>query len=79
MCICLGVDSVFGFFDYYIQMAEDAFPELRKYMRKEIQVLVLTIFAFIWSLMFVVEGGLWNFDLFDRNAGHIQLLICLLL
>lgn len=73
MCVCLGVDSVFGFFDYYIQMAEDAFPSIiKKYkIRKEVQVLAITIFSFIWSLMFVVEGGLWNFDLFDANAGHI--------
>lgn len=48
-------------------------------MRKEVQVLVITIFSFIWSLMFVVEGGIHNFDLFDANAGHIQLLICLVL
>jgi SNF family Na+-dependent transporter len=36
MCVCLGVDSVFGFFDYYIQMAEDAFPVLKTRMRKEV-------------------------------------------
>lgn len=77
MCVCLGVDSVFGFFDYYIQMAEDAFPFLKNKMRKEVQVLCITIFSFIWSLMFVVEGGLYNFDLFDANAGHIQLLVIL--
>jgi len=77
MCICLGIDSVFGFFDYYIQMSEDAFPVLKTKMRKEIQVLIITIFSFIWSLMFVVEGGPHNFDMFDGNAGHIQLLLCL--
>lgn len=29
--------------------------------------------------MFIVEGGYWNFDLFDANAGHIQLLWVLFL
>ena len=29
--------------------------------------------------MFVVRGGFYNFDLFDANAGHIQLLLVLLL
>lgn len=77
MCICLGIDSVFGFFDYYIQMSEDAFPVLKTKMRKEIQVLIITIFSFIWSLMFVVEGGAQNFDMFDGNAGHLQLLFAL--
>ena len=36
MAICLGIDSVFAFFDYYIKMAEDAFPFLGKKMRKEL-------------------------------------------
>jgi SNF family Na+-dependent transporter len=51
MCVCLGVDSVFAFFDYYIQMAEDAFPLLKNKMRKEVQVLGITVFSFIWSLL----------------------------
>jgi hypothetical protein len=29
--------------------------------------------------MFVVEGGYYNFDLFDANSGHIQLLLVLFL
>merc|ERR1712137_1365751 len=28
--------------------------------------------------MFIVEGGVWNFDLFDSNAGFIQLLFVLI-
>jgi SNF family Na+-dependent transporter len=65
MAVFLGIDSVFGFFDYYIKIVEDSFPELKKKMRKEFQVLVITIVSFICSLMFVTEGGYWNFDLFD--------------
>lgn len=79
MAVILGIDSVFGFFDYYIKIVEDAFPQLKKKMRKELQVLVITVVSFIWSLMFVNEGGFWNFDLFDQNAGHIQLLVVLFL
>jgi len=79
MAVCLGIDSVFGFFDYYIKIAEDAFPLLRQKLTKKLQVLVITIFSFIWSLMFIVKGGYWNFDLFDANAGHIQLLFVLFL
>lgn len=79
MAIFLGIDSVFGFFDYYTKIVEDAFPQLYKKMRKELQVLAITVVSFIWSLMFCVEGGYWNFDLFDQNAGHIQLLVVLFL
>lgn len=79
MCVCLGIDSVFGFFDYYNAMFIEAFPQLAKKIRKEFIVLGITLFSFIWSLMFVMQGGLYNFDLFDRNAGHIHLLVCLFL
>lgn len=78
LCVCLGIDSVFGFFDYYIKITEDAFPEIKKRFPREILVLFVSVFSWIWSLMFIVEGGLYNFDLFDANAGHIQLLFCLL-
>lgn len=79
MAVCLGIDSVFGFFDYYIKIAEDAFPQLSKRLVKPLQVLIITVISFIFSLMFIVEGGYWNFDLFDANAGHIQLLFVLFL
>jgi hypothetical protein len=26
MCLCLGVDSVFGFVDFFMQLSEDLFP-----------------------------------------------------
>ena len=78
MCVCLGVDSVFGFVDFYIQYAEDAVPIIRQKVRKEISCLIILVFSFIWSLMFVNEGGLYTFDLFDQYAGGIQLFFCVL-
>ena len=71
MCVCLGVDSVFGFLDFYIQFFEDWFPQIRQKMRREYSTAIAIVFSFIWSLMFCAEGGLYNFDLFDQYSGGI--------
>lgn len=53
MLVNLGVDSVFGMLDYCQQMTLDAFPIIQQKMRKEVFCIILSIFCFIWSLMFV--------------------------
>jgi len=78
MCVCLGVDSVFGFVDYYVQFLEDSVPFIRQKVRKEISTLIIILFSFIWSLMFVNQGGLYIFNMFDDYSGTIQLWFCVL-
>jgi hypothetical protein len=78
MCLCLGVDSVFGFIDFFMQLSEDFFPIIRKRMKKEVWCIIVNLFCFLWSLMFCIEGGLYVFDLFDGYSGNIQLLFCLM-
>jgi SNF family Na+-dependent transporter len=78
MCLCLGVDSVFGFIDFFMQLSEDMFPQIRQKMKKEVWCIIVNLFCFIWSLMFCIEGGLYVFDLFDGYSGNIQLLFCLM-
>lgn len=74
MCVTLGVDSVFGFADYWIKWFEDMYPWLKKKFGKKYEVLILMGICFIWSLMFCSEGGIYNFDMWDDNCTHIQLL-----
>jgi len=78
MCLCLGVDSVFGFVDFFMQLSEDFFPQIRKRMAKEVWCIIVCLFCFIWSLMFCIQGGLYVFNLFDGYSGNIQLLFCLM-
>jgi len=78
MCLCLGVDSVFGFVDFFMQLSEDFFPQIRKKMAKEVWCVIVCLFCFIWSLMFCIQGGLYVFNLFDGYSGNIQLLFCLM-
>jgi len=53
MCVCLGVDSVFGFVDFYVKYLEDCFPIIRQKLRKEFVCMIMIFFSFLWSLMFV--------------------------
>ena len=78
MCVCLGVDSVFGFVDFFMQYFEDCFPQIRKRFSKEVYCIFVCLFCFIWSMMFCIEGGLYVFELFDGYSGNIQLLFCLM-
>lgn len=78
MCLNLGIDSVFGFLDYYIAMINDVFPGAVNKWGKEKVVGMVVLASFIPSLMFCMQGGFYNFDLFDLNCAHVQLLLCLL-
>lgn len=77
MCLFLGIDSVFGFMDYYIKFARDSIPNLNERVPHWAQVAGLMIFSFIWSLMFVSDGGLWNFNYFDDYCSSVALLALL--
>ena len=52
MCVCLGVDSVFGFVDFYVQFFWDWFPSMHKKANKETYCLAVIVFSFLWSLFF---------------------------
>lgn len=77
MCLNLGIDSVFGFLDYYIAMVNDVYPQAIPKYGKEKVVAGLVLASFIPSLMFCTQGGDYNFALFDDNCASIQLLLCL--
>jgi SNF family Na+-dependent transporter len=79
MCILFGIATVFGYFSYYMQLIKDAFPGVGAKVRPELQVLAITILSFIFSLMFVTEGGFHNFLMFDRHSGTVSLVFVLLL
>lgn len=77
MAVFLGIDSVFGWVDYYIKMFRDMFPILDVKFKHWLQVAMLMTISFIWSLMFVMEGGIYNFNGFDDYCSSTQLLVCL--
>jgi len=77
MCVFLGIDSVFGWVDYYIKMFRDIFPILDQKFAHWQQVAMIMVISFIWSLMFVMDGGIWNFNFFDDYCSSVQLLVCL--
>lgn len=77
MLTTVGVDSVFGMFDFTIQYFEDMFPAIRKNMSKEVYVLVLSIAFFLFGLIFCLESGFWIFDLFNTySCGLTLVFLC---
>lgn len=77
MLTSVGVDSVFGMYDFAVQYFEDLFPAIRRNMKKEVYVLLLTIAFFLFSLIFCLESGFWIFALFNTySCGLTLVFIC---
>jgi len=79
MLVTLGVDSVFGNFDYYQTMISDLFPIILKTMRREYYCAILTCFCFVCSLTFTNRAGFYTFGMFDELSCGVSLLFCLLM
>lgn len=77
MLLNLGIDSVFGMFDFYLIYWRDLFPRLAK-LRKELYVGLVIIFSFICSLMFCTASGYHVFNLFNTHACGISLVLALI-
>ena len=76
MAVFLGVDSAFGWVDYYAHYFIQTIPALQKYSH---QVVLggLLVSSFIFGLMFCAEGGLYQFNAFDDYVSSCQLLALL--
>jgi len=61
MLITVGIDSIFGFFDYILQYIIDVFPIILKTMSKQIYVLIMCILFFVVDIPFVTQAGFWYF------------------
>jgi len=79
MLVTLGVDSVFGNFDFYQTYFSDLFPIILEKMRREYYCVLLTAFCFLCSLTFTNRAGFYTFGLFDGYACGVSLLYCLLM
>mmetsp|Transcript_25457 Transcript_25457/g.39246 ORF Transcript_25457/g.39246 Transcript_25457/m.39246 type:complete len:335 (-) Transcript_25457:197-1201(-) len=77
MLFTVGIDSVFGMYDFSIAYCWDFFPSARQKMRKEVFVLIITLVYFTVGLVFVTNNGFWNFDLFNNYAAGLSLLYVL--
>mmetsp|Transcript_31107 Transcript_31107/g.47520 ORF Transcript_31107/g.47520 Transcript_31107/m.47520 type:complete len:181 (-) Transcript_31107:266-808(-) len=73
MMMLIGIDSVFGQFDFFIAYCWDMFPELRKRYKKQTVVLVIAMFFCSCGLLFVTNNGWWYFNLFSKNVGSFSI------
>ena len=74
MLCTVGVDSVFGQVDYVIAMCVNAWPQILKYMRKEIFILLYCAGSCLCALSFSFENGFKLFGLWDHYAVGVALL-----
>mmetsp|Transcript_24552 Transcript_24552/g.38085 ORF Transcript_24552/g.38085 Transcript_24552/m.38085 type:complete len:193 (+) Transcript_24552:1109-1687(+) len=68
MLLLMGIDSIFGMYDFLIAYGWDFIPGLRNKMRKEVFVLILVIGFFLNGLLFITNNGWWWFNLFNSYA-----------
>uniref|UniRef100_A0A668A5E4 Transporter n=1 Tax=Myripristis murdjan TaxID=586833 RepID=A0A668A5E4_9TELE len=75
MCLFLDLDSQFVLVESLATNITDMFPHfLRRPGRREKLVLVIAAFCYLLGLVFVTEGGITLFYMFDHyGAGHISL------
>lgn len=73
MLITLGVDTSFGFIDYFMEFFLDSYPIILTKMRKEYFCIIVCIIHFISSLMFVTGSGYYVFNLFDSYSCGVSL------
>jgi len=77
MLFTVGIDSVFGMYDFSIAYFWSAIPNIQKKMRKEVFVLCITLCYFLLGLIFVTNNGYWNFTLFNNYAAGLSLVYVL--
>ncbi len=72
MLLLLGIDSIFGHYDYIIAYGWHFFPQLKHKIKKQTFVLLLVILLFASNLLFVTTTGWWWMQLIgDYVSGDI--------
>mmetsp|Transcript_29075 Transcript_29075/g.43834 ORF Transcript_29075/g.43834 Transcript_29075/m.43834 type:complete len:226 (+) Transcript_29075:930-1607(+) len=77
MLLLIGIDTVFGMFDFIIAYCWDFF-ELKNRMKKQMLVLIITSFICLCNVLFVTNNGWWFYALFSKHVGSFSLIFVLL-
>jgi SNF family Na+-dependent transporter len=77
MFISLGVDSAFGYVDYFMEFFLDTFPWILKHMRKEIVCIFVVTTCFLCGWIFCLGSGYYTFGMFDSYSCGMNLYFCL--
>lgn len=74
MLVSVGIDSIFGMFDFSLVYFADMFPAIRRKLRIEVYVLIACIVYFSLGLIFTMNSGFWLFKLFNSYAAGLTIL-----
>ena len=79
MLILVGLDSIFGIFDFMSSFILSEYPVIRKKIRKETFSLIMVCIFFTLSLvLFCTKQGIHVFEMFDHYAVGMPLLFMLI-
>jgi hypothetical protein len=79
MFVSLGVDSAFGYIDYFMEYFLDTYPSILKKMRKEVVCIFMVTLCWLSGFIFCLGSGFYTFNMFDSYACGINLYYCLMM
>jgi len=74
MLVTVGIDSIFGTFDYMQNFLLTEFPVLKRKIRKEYFALILVVGYFTCGIMFTFKQGFYIFEIFDHYSVGLPVL-----
>jgi solute carrier family 6 GABA transporter-like protein 6/8/11/12/13 len=76
MLLCLGLNSQFAIVEVVVTSLQDGFPNWikTKLVYHELLVLIVCIFAFFFGLPYIIQGGIYYFQLIDHYVATITIL-----
>ena len=78
MLITIGVDSIFGAYEFAMLYMYEMFPKLREMYSKEIFCLIMSIVYFLVGLIFTLNSGYWIFELFNFYSAGLTLVFLMI-
>jgi SNF family Na+-dependent transporter len=78
MLVTIGIDSIFGGYEFTLTYIYEMFPKIREMYTKEVFCLIMTIVYFLLGLIFTLNSGYWWFELFNFYSAGLTLVLLMI-
>ena len=79
MLITIGIDSIFGAYEFGMLYVYEMFPKIREMYSKEVFCLIMSICYFLVGLIFTLKSGYWWFSLFNSYSAGLTLVFLMIM
>ena len=81
MLVTVGIDSVFGSVDTTVTISHGMFKKMfrRGELKRDYVTIGYCVFCFLFGMLFVTEGGIHIFELFDHYAAGLNFFVFMLM